>query len=107
MSMGIKQTLVIYHANCFDGFCCAWLFHRVYPDAEFHAAHYGTEPPLEKAALRDTYVADFSYKRPDMRRLAEVARSLIVLDHHKTAQAELEGFEDEYDNVDVFFDMDK
>ena len=36
---------VIYHAGCFDGFCAAWLAHKVYPDAEFFPTHYGEEPP--------------------------------------------------------------
>ena len=33
--MSDKKTVVIYHANCADGFCCAWLLSKVYPDAEF------------------------------------------------------------------------
>ena len=41
----VKHPVVVYHANCCDGFCAAWLFHKVFPEAEFHAAQYGTEPP--------------------------------------------------------------
>lgn len=87
-------TTVIYHAGCYDGFCCAWLFHKVFPDAEFVPAHHGTEPPAVHG--RNVYVADFSYKRPAMRTLLSQARKVVVLDHHKTAQEELNGLCDEF-----------
>lgn len=87
-------TLVIYHAGCWDGFCAAWLLHRAFSDAEFHAAHYGTEPP--DVAGKDVFVVDFSYKRDVMRRILSAARAVVVLDHHKTAEAELAGLVDEF-----------
>lgn len=87
-------TLVIYHAGCWDGFCAAWLLHRAFPGAEFHAAHYGTEPP--DVAGKDVFVVDFSYKRDAMRRILSAARAVVVLDHHKTAEAELAGLVDEF-----------
>jgi len=30
-----SPLLVLYHANCWDGFCAAWIAHQIYPDAEF------------------------------------------------------------------------
>lgn len=80
--------IVIYHKNCADGFCCAWLLHKLYL-ATFHAASYGEDPP--ETANEDVIIADFSYKRDVLSKIAEQARSIIVLDHHKTAQAELMG----------------
>lgn len=87
------MVTVIYHANCWDGFCAAWLLRKEFPDAAFHPAHYGTEPP--DVAGRDVFVADFSYKRPAMVALAAAARSLTVLDHHKTAAEDLAGLPEE------------
>ena len=81
--------LVIYHADCRDGFCAAWVCRQVLSDAEFHAAHYGTEPP--DAAGRDVFVVDFSYPRAVMERMAAEAGNLLVLDHHVTAQEALAG----------------
>ncbi len=86
----MSNKLVIYHADCWDGFCAAWLFHWVFPDAEYHAAHYGTPPP--DCNGKDVYIADFSYKRPVMQQIYSQANRLVVLDHHKTAEAELCGF---------------
>ena len=102
------KTLVIYHAGCWDGFCAAWLFHLAFPDAEFHAAHYGTEPP--DVAGKHVYLVDFSYKRPVMQEIIEAADGVAVLDHHKTAEAELSGLETEREwrwVPLIIFDMEK
>ena len=81
------KFLVIYHAGCSDGFCAAWLFHKAFPEADFHAAHYGTPPP--DVAGKDVYIVDFSYKRDVMLRIIDQARRVCVLDHHKTAEEDL------------------
>lgn len=82
--------LCVFHASCADGFAAAWLVWRKHPDAVFHAAHYGTEPPWELIDGQDVMIVDFSYKRPEMLQMIERCKSLVVLDHHKTAIAELE-----------------
>lgn len=107
------KPLVIYHAGCADGFCAAWLFRLAFPDAEFHAAHYGTEPP--GVAGKRVYIADFSYRRDVMCQIIEQADSVCVLDHHKTAQEELRDlpsctaamFENLGGRIYVNFDMTK
>lgn len=93
--------LCIYHANCNDGFCAAWLFHRAYPDAEFHAATYGDTPPDVRD--RDVYILDFSYKRDVLLALIRDAESLTLLDHHVTAKADLADIE----GATIVFDMTK
>jgi uncharacterized protein len=86
-----NRTLVLYHANCWDGFCAAWAFHRADPDAEFVPMQYGDTPP--DVTGRDVYVLDFSFKRDVLLTMKAAARSLLVLDHHKTAEAELAGLD--------------
>jgi hypothetical protein len=83
------KPLVIYHAGCADGFTAAWVADRALGGAELRAAHYGEAPP--DVAGRDVYVLDFSYPRAVLLRMYSEARSILVLDHHKTAQADLEG----------------
>jgi hypothetical protein len=55
---------------------------------------------------------DFCYKRDVLFRMVGDARHLVVLDHHKTAEADLAGFEDDCTENDVpfptiVFDMEK
>lgn len=86
----MPKGFVIYHANCWDGFCSAWLMHQFSGmDLDYHAAQYGELPPNVRG--RDVWVLDFSYPRQSMQVMAQEARNLVVLDHHKTAQAALEG----------------
>lgn len=106
------KPLVIYHAGCLDGFCCAWLFHLAFPDADFHAAYYGTDPP-DVTGRSHVYVADFSYKRPVMLDIhCACLGKLTVLDHHKTAEEDLKDFDIEAHSLTgvmptVVFDMAK
>lgn len=86
--------LVIYHAGCWDGFCAAWVAKRALGAVEPFAAHYATPPPDVRG--RVVYMLDFCYPRPVMRRILSDARWLVVLDHHKTAEAELSGIVDEF-----------
>ncbi len=106
------KRLVIYHANCFDGFCAAWLFKKVYPDAEYYAASYGQEPPDCKG--KHVFIVDFSYKRPVMLSILAQAESLVVLDHHESAEKELSGLAEQWMDLDpgglmphIKFDMNK
>lgn len=104
----MNNKVCIYHGTCFDGFGAAWVvreYHRanghVLPT--FHAGVYGQEPPPTEGA--HVILVDFSYKRPVMERIIAGALSVTILDHHKTAQADLAGLEAE--NVDVVFDMER
>ena len=91
---GAVKPLVIYHANCWDGFCAAWVARTALGEIEAVPAHYGTPPP--DVAGRDVYILDFCYKRPVMREILSMAHYVVVLDHHKTAEAELLGIVDEF-----------
>jgi hypothetical protein len=71
------KTLVLYHSNCLDGFTAAWAAWCKYGDsAEYVPVQYGPGQKVPEVAGRDVH---------------SKARSLLVLDHHKTAAADLEG----------------
>lgn len=98
------MTTVIYHGgNCLDGFCSAWLMKHVFQDAEFVAANYGDPPP--DVTGKDVFIVDFSFPRAVTVAMARVARLLVVLNHHRTAEAELAGLR--ADNLTIVFDMAK
>lgn len=83
------KPLVLYHANCPDGFCAAWVARKYLGDCDFIPVQYGEDPPDVEG--RDLYILDFSYKRPVMEKLVKDAGEILVLDHHKTAEVELRG----------------
>ena len=86
------RPLVLFHGGCNDGFCAAWIYRRyVNPQSEFKAVQYNTDPPDTEG--RDVIILDFSYERPLLMEMEERAQSLLVLDHHETAERELEGLD--------------
>jgi uncharacterized protein len=82
--------VVLYHADCSDGFGAAWALWKKFPTAEFQAVKHGYPPPPHLAG-RHIVMVDFSYARPLLEAMAQEAASLQVLDHHITAQDALAG----------------
>jgi len=96
------KPLCIYHKNCADGFGAAWVVRKFFgPDGvDLHPATYQDPPP--DMTDRCVIMVDFSYKRPIMARLINQAESVLVIDHHKTAQADLADLH----GATVIFDME-
>lgn len=82
------KPIVIYHANCADGFTAAWAVRKRFGDqADYVAAVHQTPPP--DVTGRDVILVDFCYKPDVLRELSFKARSILVLDHHKSAAADV------------------
>ena len=92
---------IVYHGDCPDGFCAAFVASKCYPGAQHIPATYGK--PIDDAVIqnRDVLVVDFSWKKAETQRIASLARYIRILDHHKTAEAELAGLPYAY------FDMNR
>lgn len=96
------MTTCIYHGNCADGFAAAWVVRKALGgDIRFHAGRYGSAPPDVTGEI--VYIVDFSYTRDVLTTMAATARQIIVLDHHKTAQADLADLK--VSNITTVFDM--
>lgn len=101
-----QPPFVIYHGNCADGFTAAWALTLAFPNAELFKGVHGD--PLPNVANRNVIMVDFSYKLPEMYKLMAEARTIVVLDHHKSAEAELQAIvETNYAHVEIIFDMNK
>lgn len=86
----LKDIVVIYHKNCPDGFASAWSAWKKFgDDASYIAASYG-DPIPETVEGKEVYVLDFSYDAERLSSLESKARRLVVIDHHKGAQAHIE-----------------
>ncbi len=82
--------VVLYHAECLDGFGAAWAIWKKFPSATFTPVKHGLPPPSGLAGKK-IVIVDFSYPRPVLEDLARDAASLLVLDHHVTAEKALAG----------------
>jgi len=88
------SRIVIYHGGCPDGFTAAWVYWRmfrsndtVFGDTEYFAATIGEPPP--DVAGRDVIIVDYSYPRDVLVKMHGDARTLKLLDHHKSAMDRL------------------
>ncbi len=86
----MTPDICIHHHPCADGFTAAWAIWRRWPNIEFHPGIYGEDPPDVKD--KNVLIVDFSYKRPVLQWMAERAKHIIVLDHHKSALEDLAPF---------------
>lgn len=92
----MNKTIVIYHGGCRDGFCAAWVVNKYFTTngprmdelgidkIEYYAGYYGQEPPDVKDC--DVIIVDFSYQLSTMIEIFSLAKTVIWLDHHKTAE---------------------
>lgn len=96
------MTICIYHNNCADGFGAAAVVRKSLRDSvSFFGATYQEPPP--DVTNEDVIMVDFSYKRPVLLEMAAKAKSILIIDHHKTAQEDLV---DLPPNVAAIFDME-
>ena len=92
------MTVVIYHADCTDGFGSAYSAWKLLGNrAEYHACKHGFPPPSVKNKV--VAILDFSFNNSTTKKMIEDADSLIIIDHHKSAIVEL------HDISETRFDM--
>lgn len=96
------SKICIFHGNCADGFSGAWVVRRALgPDVEFYPGVYQQDPPDVQG--KEVIVVDFSYRRPVMEKIIDQARSVVILDHHKSAAEDLK----DLPGAEIIFDMDR
>lgn len=96
-----NNLVVIYHANCSDGFGAAWSAWKALGNEATYIAGSYNDTTVPDVTGKDVVILDFSYPRDVLIKMRASANSLIVLDHHKTA----------FDNIGdleyTHFDMNK
>lgn len=109
----MAKAVVIYHDNCMDKMGAAWAFHRLaghlFAEVEYIPARYGNPPPvLASNPDQDIlYILDFSFPRETLKWMCQGFAAVVLLDHHKTAEADLTHWEDQPTNLQIEFDMSR
>lgn len=98
-----QKDLLIYHANCPDGFGAAYCFWKKFGDTiEYRAlTHEDTIP--EDTVGRNIWMADFCYKLDTIKDILSKAKRVIIIDHHITAMNDIGEFS--HPNLVTYFDM--
>lgn len=89
--------LVIYHGRCCDGFGAALACYMYFKNfdgvnsngnkVQYFAASFNRPPP--QVAGLNVLICDFSYKKDTMLKLVSEAKTLAIIDHHKSAEEDL------------------
>jgi oligoribonuclease NrnB/cAMP/cGMP phosphodiesterase (DHH superfamily) len=91
------MDLILTHASCPDGWCAAYVCKLKYPEAEIMPLNHGLNEQrlsnlFDSCAGRDVIMVDYSLRTRELNdQLNATTTSFRILDHHKTAQAVLEG----------------
>jgi oligoribonuclease NrnB/cAMP/cGMP phosphodiesterase (DHH superfamily) len=111
MEKDMSNVICIYHGKCADGFTAAWAVRQALGDIEFYPGVYQEPPP--DVTGREVLIVDFSYKRPVLEQMIAQAKTLLVIDHHKTAAEDLaflpkvSYFDHDLPQAAAFFDMER
>jgi len=105
----IKPDICIYHDPCDDGFTAAWVVWTKWgSDVDMRPSNYGQPFPNQFIDGKHILIVDMSYPPDILKRMATTAASITVLDHHATAQVDLEEFLDNtHPIIRVEFDMNR
>lgn len=96
--------VVMYHANCADGFGAAWaLYQHFGDDVDYTPVDYSSPPPLEDFVGKKVLMVDVSFPRAVLQEQIAASDAFFLLDHHATAKNEVQGL----DPQNVFFDMNR
>ncbi len=94
------KTVILYHANCYDGFGAAWAsWKKLGDEAQYRPVQYG-EAPVSIDGADTVYILDFTYPRTFIEELRSRNGRVVIIDHHKSAMKALAGLDDTVFNLD-------
>lgn len=92
--MLMKDTVIIYHDQCRDGFGSAYAAWKKFGE-EASYIPCKTQMPIPKGLEgKDLYILDYSYSKAELDTLVANNKSVLVIDHHKTAETAVTAFPD-------------
>jgi oligoribonuclease NrnB/cAMP/cGMP phosphodiesterase (DHH superfamily) len=83
------MDIVIFHDKCADGWAAAFIAKKKYPKAKLVGFDHGMPTPMDLIKDKEVLIADFSWSYDELKNMGYAAKSVIVLDHHRTAEQNL------------------
>ena len=88
----LKNIVVIYHADCPDGFGAAYAAWKKFGDTASYIPRPMPAPLPEGLINKTLYIIDYSYDKATLERLTAANTSVMVIDHHQTAKDAVTSF---------------
>ncbi len=92
MEQPLKDIVIIYHAECRDGFGAAYAAWKKFGDTASYLPWREHETPPEGLINKTIYVVDFSFRQPALQQLVDTNQSVVIIDHHQTAEADVRAY---------------
>lgn len=97
--MALKETVIVYHGNCPDGFAGAYAAWKKFGDSASYVPAYHGEPVPTGLEGKEVFFIDFSYPKDVLLEIEKKTRRLVVLDHHSGALESVEAVKEHiFDN---------
>jgi oligoribonuclease NrnB/cAMP/cGMP phosphodiesterase (DHH superfamily) len=87
-----QDIVVIYHADCRDGFGAAYAAWKKFGDTAEYISRKTQFPPPDGLFNKEIYILDYSYSKASLDELVAQNRSVVVIDHHQTAEPAVTSF---------------
>ncbi len=95
----LKDIVVIYHADCRDGFGAAYAAWKKFGDTASYIPRKTQTDLPEGLTGKELYIVDYSYDKDTLQHLIDTNKSVVVIDHHASAKDDVESFsENIFDN---------
>jgi len=88
----LKPIVIIYHADCPDGFGGAYAAWKKFGDDATYLPRPMPAPIPEGLTNKEIYIIDYSYHRETLEQLETRNKSVVVIDHHQSAEAAVTAF---------------
>ena len=92
MSEKLKEIVVIYHAQCPDGFGAAYAAWKKFGDFASYLPCAMPAPVPEGIINKELYVLDYSYNQETIQELIDINKSVVVIDHHQSGESAVTAF---------------
>lgn len=92
MSDELKDIVVIYHADCSDGFGAAFAAWKKFGESASYIPQKDRNIPPEGLTDKEIYIVDFGFDMETTTKLVNENKTVIVIDHHQSAKEIVESF---------------
>jgi oligoribonuclease NrnB/cAMP/cGMP phosphodiesterase (DHH superfamily) len=95
----LKDIVVIYHGHCRDGFGSAYAAWKKFGEDASYVPLRRQEDMPEGLTDKELYILDYSFDKETLTDLVSKNKSVLVIDHHKSAEEAVTSFPDNiFDN---------
>ncbi|MBI3046549.1 MAG: hypothetical protein HYY86_03390 [Candidatus Harrisonbacteria bacterium] len=85
----MKKIIILYHANCSDGFGGAWAAWKKFGNQAEYIPVYHQVPPPEGLKNKKLYLIDFTYPPKPLKKIIKNNKRVTAIDHHVTREKEV------------------